>query len=445
MRRTPLRRGLAWLAAIWLLGMLPAPVVGAATGVPELRRWFGAEGGFEETACWAPGGSCPGLSVSTGFGGTVTSERTMTILEDPDGVERPWPARTGNRMFVASVPGVGPGTAYLTTNGTTTASASPTTISFSVRVHTPLADPVVIFRHQGDSPGQAFALALAPGGQLIVSAPGLPQDSVPDVEAGVWNTITVTYGGGIGAPFKVYLNSNLTLSGFLPFGGPSGRFDLGVVTPTSLPARIGIDDVVEAAGYDVPIHGARINYLIPLGQSGTETWTKSYPVAACVTAARNWQMVSEDQTVVAGGQSCSLDGGALLAFSAGRSEELLLEGVPSRHVASSSYYRDLRLQPLPGELVLGVRMRMRGRTTAGSPPLTWSLSYIEGGAVTESFTFDGGDGSGASRWGATYQTRPNGGDWTSSSLNGVRLRLDSGSGSGTRRVTEVRLDYVWVP
>lgn len=410
----------------------------------ELRRWFGAEAGFDETACWGVGTGCPGFSAVTSLSGDLEVIRSMTKVEDAFGVDQVWPARTGNRLFLATVPAGGAGSAYLSTAGTEQAATSPITVSFGIRLETPVADPVVFYRHQGDTPAQTVSLALAPGGRILVVIPGQPPLKVPGLMAvGEWHSLAVTYGAGPGAPMKLYLNDNLTLTAALPLGGPSGRLDLGIVGTTAAPLAMGIDDYVEAPSYDADIRGARINYLMPLGQSiGTATWNRSYPVSACLSGTPDWRFVSEDQHSQAGSVTCDLDAGSLVAFSPGAIDRFVLEGVPSRHQASPGYGRDLLMQPVSGDTILGVRTRMSAQTDAAA--LTWSLGFEDlGQAVSDSYEFSAG--AAASRWGPTRGLRPAGGAWTATSLNDLLLRLDSGSGTGMRRVFEVRLDYVWVP
>jgi hypothetical protein len=445
-----------------LVGALPGPVAadpatGADGGTPQapdtasaaatnLRRWLGAEGGFEETACWGAGDGCPGLSTVTSFGGDLRSQRTMTEIVDADGVRRAWPARTGNRLFIASVPGATTGVAYLSTNSSGTVASAPLTLSFGIRFHAPPVEPVVVYRHAGDSPLRSVALAVSPAGELMPFLGGLAlEPTAALLRVGKWHTITITYGAEPQAPLRIYIDDELTISGVLPFGGPSGRLDLGIVAAPGIPTVLGIDDIVEASGFDAPIRGARVHYLMPLGQVGEEKWGRSHPVPACRSAA-NWRYVSEDQTLRVGGETCTLGDGALVASEPGLVDQLTLEGVPSSHKPSSSYARAVYVQPVSGSDVLGVRLRMRGRTDG--PTLTWGLSFTDGGSVVrDEFSFDdGGTGGAVTRWGATRTTRPSGTRWTAAALDGLRLRLDSGtSGSGQRRVTEVRLDYVWVP
>lgn len=441
MRRRLLRLAVTWVTAAALLGVgIPGTPAAVETG---LRRWFGAEGGFEETACATPGSSCPGLSAVTSFGGQVQTVHTMTELQDPDGTRRAWPARTGSRLFVAKTAPGGPATAYLSTG---TPAASPITVSFGIRFHAPPVDPLVVYRHTGDSPGRTIALALTPGADLIATDGKVPLDLPGAVLAtGRWHAITVTYGAEPQAPIKLYVDGALVASAILPLGGPSGALDIGIVGPTSVPSQIGIDDIVELSGFDAPIRGARINYLMPTGQMGQQRWTRSHPSGVCASAGANWRFVSEDQGAVVGEETCSLDTGSLVAHAPGVTDLLSLEGVPSDHEPSGTYLRDLTAQPSAGDAVLGVRTRMKGSTVGA--PLAWGLGYVDGASiVSATLAFDdGGTGGSQTLWGPTSERRPGGGAWTAAALDGLRLRLDSGGGSGTRVVDDVRLDYVWVP
>jgi hypothetical protein len=441
MRRRLLRTSVTWLAAVALLGI---GIPGSSAAPTGLRRWFGAEGGFEEISCATPGSGCPGLSAVTSFGGQVQTVHTMTELQDPDGTRRAWPARTGSKLFVAKTVAGAPATAYLSTGA---AAASPITVSFGIRFHAPPVDPIVVYRHAGSSPTQTVALALTPGADLIATAGKLPLDPPGIVLAtGRWHAITITYGAGAQAPIKLYVDGALVASAILPFGGPSGALDIGIVGPTSVPSQIGIDDIVEHGTFDAPIGGARINYLMPTGQIGQQRWSRSHPSGACASAGANWQYVSEDQSAQAGEEACSLETGSLVAFSGNQVDLFALEGVPSEHSPSGSYLRDLTDQPGTGDDVLGVRVRMKGSTGGGA--LTWGLAFVDGASVVrDSFTFDdGGTGGSQSLWGSMHERRPGGGAWSAAALDGLRLRLDSGSeGAGVRSADDVRLDYVWVP
>lgn len=441
MRRRLLRAGAAWLTAA---AMLTAGIPGspASTG-NGLRRWFGAEGGFDEVACSTPGSGCPGLSAVTSFGGQLQTVHTMSELMDPDGQRRPWPARTGSKLFLAKTQTGSPSAAYLSTAGAT---ASPLTVSFGLRFHAPPVDPVVVFRHAGTSPGQTIALALTPGAELIATGGSKMLDPTGLVLAtGRWHAITLTYQAGAQGRFKLYVDGSTIVDAILPLGGPSGTMDIGIVAPSLVPSQIGIDDFVQADGFDAPIRGARINYLMPVGGIGSGQWTRTHPSPGCWGPAQNWQMVTEDQSMQAGGETCGLEAGSLTTQVSNRTDLYTLEGVPSSHVPSPSYFRDLGMQPGPADPVLGVRMRMRGRTGGGD--LSWGLAYVDQGVtVREALAFDdGGTGGSQMVWSSTSTQRPGGSPWTAAALHGLRLRLDSGEGSGVRIVDDVRLDYVWVP
>lgn len=463
-----LRSGLSRALAILLVlaGTLPAWAGEAQTpsttdAPPSVVRWFGAEGGFEEIACMGIGLGCSGFSSASGLGGALSARSTMAEAIDPDGKVRAWPARTGNRLFMATVPGGTPGFSYLSTIGTTDGPVGAGTVSFAFRTHTPPVQPVVLFRHLGGTPDQTVLLTLTPessnpadgttdkdnplveeGMRLTFSGGGLVGFS-RSLSQGMWHSVTVTYGNGPGSQARLIVDGVQELAGAMSQGGPTGHLDLGIVSPTTTAYSLGIDDIVQSAAVNAAIHGARINYLMPLGGNGAPSWDRRHAVANCASAAQNWQLVSEDQ---AWNGSCTPGGGALATAEASRVEEFTTEGIPSKHKASESYKRALKVQPSTGTPVLGVRLRMRARTDGA--PLSWYLGYVDQGAeVRDTFTFDsGGTGGPVTAWGPTHPVRPNGQAWSASALGGLTLRLDSGLGVAvTREVSGVRLDYVWVP
>jgi hypothetical protein len=109
------------------------------------------------------------------------------------------------------------------------------------------------------------------------------------------------------------------------------------------------------------------------------------------------------------------------------------------------YARDVTLQPGSGSNILGARLRMRARTEGQL--LTWSLGYVDQGLlVDQPFSFNTAPSAGyAVAWGPTQYTRPQGQPWSAAALNGLRMRLNSGTDAGVRHVSQVRFDYVWVP
>lgn len=444
---------LASLIVLAFVGGFGVPRAGAAQ--PPIGRWFGAEGGWMEHSCLALGASCPGfLTVST-FGGSVGAVETHTEHQDADLVERVWPARTGNRLFMADVPGGAPSVAYLSTTGSDLGPFRSGTLSFSFRAHTLPLQPVVIYRHTGSIPAETpvVTLSLSPEGRVVLSAAGsVPAASRP-LAPMAWHTVTITYAPSPGRTVRLYVDDQAPVGGTLTLPSPTGNVDLGIVSATSAPFTIGIDDVVESPAFDARIRGARINYLMPMGQ-GAVAWTKRYPVEACNDAAANWQLVSEDQHVRATGSdgetvSCNLGGSAVGTDENGVVDRYLTEGIRSGHRPSASYHRDLAAQPHASDAILGVRVRARGLTDG--PPVPISVGYLDKGAPTsDDLTFDGG-GSGGSqmRWGPTHTARTGGEEWTAGALGALSLRLDSGSGfpglAVRRSIFAVRLDYVWVP
>ncbi|HEV3474954.1 MAG TPA: hypothetical protein VG602_06290 [Actinomycetota bacterium] len=315
--------------------------------------------------------------------------------------------------------------------------------------------PVVIYRHLGKVPAETplITLTLSPDGRLLLSATGTVIGATQPLGTMQWHTVTVTYGPQANTAIRLYADDQAPVTGRLALPGPSGDVDLGIVSPTNTPFNIGLDDFVDSPMFDAPIRGARINYLMPLGETSVG-WTKGYPVQACRDAAKNWQHVSEDQWVTGttpdGKQfSCNLGGSAVNTQQNGVVDEYLTEGVPSRHSPSPMYHRDLLAQPKGSDIILGVRPRAKALTDG--PPVPLSVGYVDGATVvSDEITFDaGGTGGSQMKWGATHPTRPGGAPWTAASLADLRLRLDSGPGlpgvAVRRSVFSVRLDYVWVP
>ena len=443
--------GFLVLASVAVFGV---PGASAATSPPTLGRWFGAEGGWSETACFAFGTGCPGFLGVSSFGGVIGAQETHKTFQDLDLVTRPWPARTGNYFYMANVPGGLPGIAYISTTGSNTGPVRPGTMSFALRVHNLPLQPVVIYKHQGLFPSQvpAVTLTLAPDGRILLSTGDSFVGATRPISTFAWHDVTITYGAQRNSAIKLYVDDQPILAGILTLAAPSGDLDLGIVTPTNTPFTLGIDDFVESPSFDAPIHGARINYLMPLGQ-GNVSWTKSYPISECRDAAANWQLVAEDQWITAptsNGKtvSCNLGGSSVATDRNQIVDEYTTEGIPSRHVPSSIYHRNLTTQPNGGDVIAGVRLRMRAVTDG--PLLPLGAGYIDGGQVQEDqLTFQGQTGSSQVRWGPNHALRPNGQAWTAAALAGVGLRINSGPGLGAvpvwRSVYSIRLDYVWIP
>ena len=410
-----------------------------------LRRWFGAEGGFEEIACWGLGTGCDGFSADYWFGGQVGDRKTMTPYQDPDGVVRPFPARTGNRLWLAAVPGGDASLAYLSTSGST-GPFDGGTVTFSLRVPVLPQLPVVIYRHNDPDILKTLTLTLTPQGDLLMmmglGTQGLVKGRIQPFQ---WHSLTLSY-GPLYDTFKLWLDGTLELDRSLKEGGPGGHVSLGIVNPTSVPFAIGLDDYVESPLPDAPLLGARVNYLLPEGNGGRQEWRKRFfTPAGCYEVAENWHLVSEDHGYSAPDASfaCSFDGRAVETAEAHRVDDYRLEGIPSSHQPTAIYKRDLTIQPRLGDAILGVRTRMRGATDGA--PLTWTLSVLDGGGITtDEYTFKSDDSY--QLWGPTHETRPSAGEWTIQALDKAKLRLDSGDiGLINRRVGGVRLDYVWVP
>jgi hypothetical protein len=446
------------VAALFVLasvGGLGAPAASAAPGPPVLTRWFGGEGGSIETACYGFAHGCPGFLAAGSFGGLVGAQQTHKRIQDLDLVQREWPARTGNFLFMASVPGGTPAVATISSFGSDAGPVKPGTVAFAFRVHHMPLQPVVIYRHLGMAPTETplVTMTLSPDGRLLLSATGSVLGATQPLGTMQWHTVSVTYGPQAGTAIKLSVDGQDPVRGNLTLPGPSGDVDLGVVSPTSTPFNIGIDDFVDSPTFDAPIHGARINYLMPLGETEAG-WTKGYPVPDCRDAAKNWQLVSEDQWITGTNpagkpMNCNLGGSAVITSQNGVVDQYLTEGVPSRHSPSAVYHRDLLAQPKPNSTILAVRPRARGLTDG--PPVPLSVGYVDGAAgVSDEIVFDaGGTGGSQMKWGASHPTRPGGGPWTAASLSDLRLRLDSGPGlpglAVRRTVFTVRLDYVWVP
>ena len=441
--------GLACLLLTLAAGPLPAGAVAPDLDPGDgsfLRRWFGAEAGFDEVACLGLGNDCDGMSVEGGFGGQIAARDSMLDFQDPDGVIRPFPARTGRRLWLAAAPGADASFAYLSTSGSMYGPFDGGTVTFSFRVPVLPALPIVIYQHEDPDPLKMLTLTLTPQGEILVMV-GLGTQGVSKgrVQPFQWHSLTLSYGPDLDA-FRMWFDGTLDIDRSLKEGGPGGHVKLGIVSPTGIRFAIGLDDYVESIEPDAPILGARINYLIPEGQGGKREWDKiAYSPQACFDLAENWQLVSEDHRYSAadGSLACSFDGYAIGTSSPDRVDEYKLEGVPSTHQSNSLYPRDVTLQPRLGDQILAVRPRMGGATSG--PPLTWSLAVSEGGAVLEdSFTFGGTQAY--QLWGRSHELRPTGGEWTLAALDKAKLRLESGgTGLLLRRVTAVRLDYVWVP
>ncbi len=443
-------------SVLLLLAVSQAAVSQAAVsdeGAPlPLRRWFGAEGLFQEVSCWGPATQCESFTSVGTFDGRVDTLNTRAGVQDPDGVVRPWPARTGNRLFHASVPGGAPAVAYLSTIGAFPGATAPVTTSFGLSFHVLPTQPVVVYRHVGATPAQTVMLTLTPEGSLALSSSGVVGVSQP-LTLLDWHNVTITYGGGKTVDrLKLYVDGQVPLEGTLGLPAPSAEIEVGIVTPVTSGFSLGFDDYVEVAGFDLPVRGARINYLIPHGKAGKAEWGKAYPDENCREAAKNWQLVSEDQFEYVDDYYngvpgwCSLTGGGVITDAAGAQDDYKTEGIPSIHKSSGFYVRDIYAQPDSFSTILGVRMRISAFTSG--PVLTMSLGYVTAGhEVMDQFSFgDGGSGTPITAWGPTHMVRPNGDPWTSTALNEASLRLDSGtSPTGTRHVQVVRLDYVWVP
>jgi hypothetical protein len=453
MRASRIIAGLLVLASVGGFGM---PAAGAAdtTALP-LTRWFGGEGGFIESACYGFGWGCPGfLEVGT-LGGEVGVQQTHQKLQDVDLVQREWPARTGNYMFMGDVPGAVPATAYLSTSGSEAGPVKQGTVSFAFRMHFAPLQPVVIYRHWGTVPVETplITLTLGPDGRLLLSAAGSVIGATQPLGTMQWHAVTVTYGSQANSAIRLQVDTQGPVTGRLSLPGPSGDVDIGIVSPTTTPFTIALDDFVDSPIFAAPIHGARINYLMPLGDA-LANWTKSYPVQACRDAARNWQLVSEDQSITATTtdgklMSCNLGGSSVTTGQNGVVDLYNTEGIPSRHSPSATYHRDLLAQPEANDAVLGIRLRARGLTSG--PPVPFSLGYLQGGAAVEdALTFDGGGTGGSQmKWGPTHYTTPGGGAWSAAALGGLQLRADSGPGlpglAVQRFLFALRLDYIWVP
>jgi hypothetical protein len=457
-RAAPALIALAWLLcvsspALALRGPERSFPVEEVGGDLDLRRWFGAEAGFVETACWNPGtggNGCHSLASASSFEGAVSAEKSNTVHTDPDGSSRMWPSRTGLRHFHFSVPGGLPTFAHLTTLGGVEAAGAPVTLAFGLRFHTPPLQPVVIYRQVGAQIDQTVMITLTPEGRLAVSVPGFVGLSSP-LTTESWHAVSITYGAKQGTALTLRVDDQAPVTGELRFGGPAGQIDLGIVSATSSPFALAIDDYVESGLLDAPLHKARINYLMPLGKAGPEQWEKVYPIAACRDLAENWQLVSENQYVFSEDAvpgipgSCGMEGGGLTTSQPGVVDDYHLEGVPSKHKPVEGYARDVTLQPGSGSNILGARLRMRARTEGKL--LTWSLGYVDQGLlVDQPFSFNTAPSAGyAVAWGPTQYTRPQGQPWSAAALNGLRMRLNSGTDAGVRHVSQVRFDYVWVP
>ena len=443
--RRALTSRLLGVAATVLTLLIVAPTTTYAAPPPSpvnLNRWFGAEAGFEEIGCLGPGVDCAGFGTSSTFGGGVGTRRSMLDHEGPLGPE-PWPARSGNRLFMAAVPGGDLGTASLTTIGSHAGPFKGGTLSVGLRVHWLPPVPVVIYQHTGADGGAAIRLTLTVDGSIVASTGGgsLLGITSKKVTTHGWHTLGLTYGPKTDV-FRLWLDGGSPqISQTLVEGGPGGQLLIGIVSPTTTPFAIGFDDYVEAGKVDAPIHGARINYLMPHGTLGG-TWEKSYPNRDCADAAGTWQMISEDQSVSVPGANCDLGGGGITTTAPGVTEVFTTEGIPSGHVPSSSYHRDVTAQPRAGEAILGVRARLRGRS-AGSPVTLTAAILGQGPEIREDMTF----GEDSRRfWGQTYPMQDVGVAWTAERLGALRLRIDGGPAAEVQRwVSEARIDYVWVP
>lgn len=443
------------LAALFILasvGGFGAPPASAVSPPPPLTRWFGAEGGFIETACYGFAAGCPGFLATGSLGGLAGAQQTHKRIQDLDLVQREWPARTGNYLFMTQVPGGTPAVATLSTFGSNAGPVKTGTVSFAFRAHFMPLQPVVIYRHVGKVPAETplITLTLSPDGRLLLSDTGSVVGATQPLGTMQWHAVTVTYGPQAGSRIKLYVDDQAPVVGNLTLPGPSGDVDIGIVSPTNTPFTIALDDFVDSPVFDAPIRGPRVNYLMPLGEASAG-WTNR-SVKEC--PAKNWQLVSEDQWATGVNDegkpvSCNLGGSAVTTDQNGIVDEYLTEGVPSRHSPTAAYHRDLQAQPDANDMILGVRVRARALTDG--PPVPLSLGYVDGPAtVSDTITFDGGGTGGSQmKWGPAHTTRPGGGSWTAASLDDLRLRLDSGPGlpglAVRRWAFAVRLDYVWVP
>ena len=447
--RRALNARLLGVAAVLLcLSPLATP---AAAAVPEvspigLNRWFGAEAGFEEIACWGPGVACPGFGTIATFDGTVGTRSTEALYPGLTESE-PWPSRTGSRLFMAATPGGSLATAALSTLGSDVGPFKGGTISLGVRVHWLPPVPVIIYRHIDPDAGPTILLTLTVDGSIVASTAtgtllGVTSRKITTHE---WHTLGLTYGPK-SEVFRLWLDGGSPqISQTLTGGGPGGDLSLGIVNPTTVKFAIAFDDIVEVTKVDASIHGARINYLMPHGQEGAGGWGKqpTEPVS-CVDAAEPWQMISEDQEVSVPEEdiSCGVSGGSITTAEPHASTVFPTDGVPSSHSPSRNYLRDVTLQPQSGEAIHGIRTRIRGKTDG--PPASLTVDLLGGGrSIADSFGFEGDF---FTRWGPSHFRYGSGSDWTPATLDALRMRLDSGPATDVQRwVSGLLLDYVWVP
>lgn len=414
--------------------------------VPGFRRWLGAEAAFDEISCQGLGFGCSGFGTAATFNGAVGTRTTMLEYTGPAGPE-PWPARTGNRLFMAAVPGGDLSTAMLTTLGSGDGPFLGGTVSFGFRIHWLSQVPVVIYRHTDPDPARAISVTLMPDGSLVATTGvgTILGVTTKKVQTYTWHTLALTYGPK-STIFRLWLDGGTPqFSRTIAEGGAGGDLSLGIVYPTSTKFAIAFDDYVESSKLDSPIVGARINYLLPYGMGGAGGWSKVVTEpASCIERAENWQLVSEDQFVEVPEEkiACDVSSYGITTTNPHVMDVYTMDGVPSRHSPSHKYARDLSLHPKPGESIIGVRSRVRADTSG--PPVTLTVSLLEQGPpLVDALEFEG---EFRMAWGATHQAAPSGFPWTPDALNNLLVRLDSGpDAEALRRVSDVRVDYVWVP
>lgn len=415
-----------------------------ATTFPEppssvgLNRWWGVEGG---AGCLGPD-NCSVFSQI----GLVYGVQSGEEYEDPDGVTRPWPARSGRAAARPTTPDTEgrPLPAYIET-------ADPFpggTVSFALRIHTLPREPVTFYRHADSLPDRGIRLTLSPTGHVVATTGGGAASTSATLELERWHIVGMSYGAG-GEDFVLYVDGNREMSMELPLGGPGGRVSLGIVNPLATPFALGIDDYVEATMEDAPILGARISYLNPAGPGGQDEWQKQDVGEAkfqeCMDAAENWQVAAEDiRLETPSGKLCDPSGFGLESSKVGEADTYGSEGIPSSHDPTPDYRR-VPVEPGTGDTILAVRPRI-----SAIGPLAIAAGFSQG-QVTVSDEIAWETPTSHNQWwlpanavGHPWQADAT--PWTVQALGSVKLRLENMGLAGQRQhVDSVRLDYVWVP
>lgn len=416
-----------------------------ATTLPEppspigLNRWHGVEGGI---SCLS-GATCQDFSQV----GTVYGVESGSEIEDPDGVVREWPARTGRRFALPAVLDRNSGSPFPGRLISTTPFPGGT-VSFAMRIHTLPLQPLVFYEHAGSLPGTTVRLTLTPTGNVMATHSGTQLGvTTGRLETERWHTLGMSYGLS-SQTFRLYLDETREIEASMPDQGPTGTVSIGVVQPVTFFYQFGLDDYVEAASLNAPILGARIGYLIPHGNGGRSEWSKPSgqgpDLDACIEVADNWQLVSEDATVKAGNIGCTVSGIGVRASETATMDEYLTEGIPSIHEPSQEYAR-IGDQPGPGDSILAVRPRV-----FAAAPFKVEVSILDGpDRIVDPIGWKGETAQ--QQWWAPadrlgHAWRPDGTPWTVGDLGAARLRLEHADKQGKPTwVAGIRLDYVWVP